>query len=105
MNEQEAMVGIEEAPLQEVELTTSSSSSKRRSIREEPCSVSIAEKSAYERIREDNIREREAMFESLGLSDAVSNCHPKPVKTKGRGSKRKVTDVISLSPRRLRSRK
>ena len=104
-NEQEAMVGIEDAPLQEVELTTSSSSSKRRSIREEPCSVSIAEKSAYERIREDNIREREAMFESLGLSDAVSNCHPKPVKTKARGSKRKVTDVMSLSPRRLRSRK
>ena len=67
--------------------------------------MSIAEESAYECIREDNIQEREAIFESFGLSDAVSDCQHQPAKNRARGSKRKVTEIISLSSCRLRSRK
>ena len=69
----------------------------------------IAEKSAYELIRDDNIRERQALFESLNLREAINECseaQEEPVLSnkRGKGAKRKTTDVI-CSPRKLRPRK
>ena len=64
------------------------------------------QKSAYELMREDNIREREALFESLEITEAVVSCRealPVASSRRGRGTKRKT--VEQASPRRLRSRK
>ena len=64
------------------------------------------QKSAYKFMRENNIREREALFESLEITEAVVSCRevlPVASSRWGRGTKRKT--VEQASPRRLRSRK
>ena len=64
-------------------------------------------KSAYELMREDNIREREAMFESLNIEQDVTSVQeglPAKTSRRGRSTKRKVVDP-PLSPRKLRIRK
>lgn len=65
-----------------------------------------AEMSAYEQMREENIREREAIFESLNIAEAVNSCKEGlPVKSsRQRGIKRKKPEIVR-SPRKLRPRK
>ena len=65
------------------------------------------DKSAYELMREDNIREREAMFESLNIEQDVTSVQeglPAKTSRRGRSTKRKAVDP-PLSPRKLRIRK
>ena len=64
------------------------------------------EKSAYELLREENIREREAMFESLNIEQEVASCREGiPVQNARRGKATKRKAENPPSPRRLRSRK
>ena len=68
--------------------------------------ITRPEKSAYELLREENIREREAMFESLNIEQEVASCHEGiPVKNARRGKATKRKAENPPSPRRLRSRK
>ena len=81
-------------------------SSSRRKRRTKAIPDKPIQKSAYELMREDNIREREALFESLEITEAVVSCRealPVASSRRGRGTKRKT--VEQASPRRLRSRK
>ena len=85
--------------------TTAQSVRRQREKRTVP--TAIAEKSAYELLREENIREREALFESLNLRESIVECYEpqqEPVKKRGRGTKRKTVEIVS-SPRKLRPRK
>ena len=47
---------------------------RRRKGKAAATSVMPAEMCAYEQMREDNIREREALFESLNLAESVNSC-------------------------------
>ena len=61
---------------------------------------------AYEQMREENIREKEAIFESLNIAEAINSCKEGlPVKSsRQRGIKRKKPEIVR-SPRKLRPRK
>ena len=69
-------------------------------------SAKPAEMCAYEQMREDNIREKEAIFESLNIAEAINSCKEGlPAKSsRQRGTKRKNPEIVR-SPRKLRPRK
>lgn len=107
---EEQVSAVQDQALQVLDPGASSSAQQsRRGRGKKTAPTRIAEKSAYELIREDNIREREALFESLNLREAIDECseaQQEPPKTnkRGKGTKRKTTERES-SPRRLRPRK
>ena len=54
------------------------------------------EESAYEKLQSENIRDKQRQLESLGISNVVNNCKPKP--------KPKKPKILSTQPIRKSTR-